>query len=724
MSANNPAQIDYELSLADTYQRSLLKLSAPHQAEANKTIMKLTKGFGSTHLHGLNPMPWHSFCCNKDALRVICHREGNQLILVHINTHQEAYDWARNHAPRQLGRALRIVNVEEGDESSSATIQQSSNHSAAQQAEQPPGPLATFRDKDFRHFEVGPKTATLLRGVPDEDALIDLLAHFKAQLAEALISLATDSDLIADILNIFQEATKSAEVYEPKIDIHANINAASIWVPPAGSAALKEALSGALDSWKIFLHPSQCRIVRLDASGAVKVTGGPGTGKSVVALHRARYLVEHVFSEEGVSQTGPSKDVRPILLCTFSRALAEQLEIDLQSLCVDVPEVLERIKVKTLHQVAQETLANAGKVLSEADDDAQEHAWQEALEEDKLDFDRAFYEAERELVVLASGCETEKDYLKAKRRGRPKKLNAASKQQVWKVIKKYDATLAANKTTDALGLSAKAAWALVSGVASSPYAAVICDEVQDTSATELRLLAALSAGDEGKTRRNALFLVGDGHQRLYRRPVSLLACGVDIRGRAFKLKLNYRTTQGICSAALKHLEGVPLDEIDADDDVKTSKDALRGYRSVRSGPSPKMHTFSTASEEADWIVSLCDDEEPLLVLVRKNKYLEELAQLLQARGASPVVLGSFGRPPKGAPLVLSSLHRSKGLESPRVVVAGMQETPARWPGSSAGEKELWRRKENSLLYVGLTRARDWCGLSKVTFGETMEAKDV
>jgi superfamily I DNA/RNA helicase len=243
-------------------------------------------------------------------------------------------------------------------------------------------------------------------------------------------------------------------------------------------------------------------------------------------------------------------------------------------------------------------------------------------------------------------------------------------------------------------------------------AGVVCDEVQDASAYELRLLAALAPVE--------LFLVGDGHQRLRERPTSLRACGIEVRGRSARLKLNYRTTQGICAAALEALEGVEVDVLDHEATEDGASD-LDGYRSIRAGERPKRHAFGSADQEADFIASeiRASSQRPFLVLARTKKTLSALADKLRARGVTCMQLADADAMPQGEHVVLATLHRSKGLEAPRVILAAMQEVPARFPGgtdpaSTDEDKQLWQRKERLLVYVGMTRARDACTLTSVS----------
>jgi superfamily I DNA/RNA helicase len=243
-------------------------------------------------------------------------------------------------------------------------------------------------------------------------------------------------------------------------------------------------------------------------------------------------------------------------------------------------------------------------------------------------------------------------------------------------------------------------------------------------AAELRLMAALASdpaklhaaaepGADPKARLEAirpdgLTLCGDGHQRIYRVPVTLRECGIRVGGGSSrKLRLNYRTTDAIRRAAVAVVEGLDLDHLDED-----SGDPLEGYRSLRQGVAPEAHEFGGEGEEADWIADRArEDHGQLLVLSRTKKYRDAIRDNLEARGLKPRVLEAHDTPSESDPLLLATLHRAKGLEAPRVIIAGRHKVPLRYPGGGdERDRALWDRKERSLLYVGMTRARDWCGV--------------
>ena len=409
----------YEVAFTDTFFAALLKLSAQHRSVVLEAIDKLQRGVPGVHVHAVPPLPWVSFSAGaKDALRVICHREGAMLLLAHVDIHDAAYRWADRHRPERFRSVIRfrkIAVAEEGETPASVEVD----------VDAVPGPLAEITDKMFRAFEVSASLAKVLRAVPDDDTFIELCCRLEPRLAEALVSLATDPDDITGIVNRYIDAKKGEEVSLAEA-VKAPINAERLWIVPPEQAVVEAALKGDAESWRVFLHPSQKRLIEQKTGGAFLVTGGPGTGKTVVALHRARALVERAHG-----------DSRPVLLTTFSAILAKHLEDGIAAVCRDKPELLKKIEVMTLVGSAQTVLraANESHSLLVAEDiDA---AWDEALRAAPTLLDdegkkrgRRFFEAEREEVVLPQGITTEAHYLKARRTGRGEKLKNAEKKEI------------------------------------------------------------------------------------------------------------------------------------------------------------------------------------------------------------------------------------------------------------------------------------------------------
>jgi superfamily I DNA/RNA helicase len=693
----------YEIALTPTFLASLDSLDDKTRKNVREAIEKVHEGNPSVRVHKLEGIPWVAFGVNQNALRVICHRDAQTLVLCHVGKHDPAYEiWARNNRFVQAGNHVRIVRTIETVEGS-----------APASVEPPTGPLSSISEAAFARFDVATPTARILRAVPDDLALLDLLYHFPPYRLDALLALADDPDDVASVAAVYDEA-KKADTARPTLAtaLASEANSAQLWLASPDDEAVKRALESGLATWRVFLHPSQRRLVRTDAKGPLKIGGGPGTGKTVVALHRARWLAETVFAPDLV--TTP----RPVLVTTFNSVLARQLEPMLDELCQGAPEVRSRIVVMSTTRVAQELLKKAGKPNRFLTD--VEEAWSLALAHDAAARGRAFYESERASVLARSDAWTESAYLAAKRVGRSSRLDRAARKEIWKVLWAFEEALTARGGGDDVSLAREATALLATGTLEGPYSAIVCDESQDLGAMDLRLLAALARDPATSVSRpNALTLCGDAYQRLYRVPVPWSACGIDVRGRAKNLKLNYRTTEAIRAAAVKLLSGKSPE--DADD---TDATTLDGYRALRRGVPPEEHAFPSPEAEADWIASLAKPtkkgEPPqgtLLVLARTNDWLDRLEKLLVARGRTPRRLGQNDLPSDDDPLVLCTLHRAKGLEAPRVVLAGRQLVPLKYPGGGdAADRGTWGAKEIAALYVGMTRARDWCGVSVVSGG--------
>ncbi len=173
----------------------------------------------------------------------------------------------------------------------------------------------------------------------------------------------------------------------------------------------------------------------------------------------------------------------------------------------------------------------------------------------------------------------------ARRGGRGVLLSRAKRDAIWPVFEEYRAQLASRRLKEVDDAYRDAAQ-LIEKDKHHPYSAIVVDATQDFGPQALRLLRTLI--EPGK---NDLFFVGDGHQRIYHRHKAAMSrSGIDIRGRARKLYINYRTTDEIRRQAVALLEDVAVDDLDdgTDDNAR--------YKSLSHGPAPMLE--SCASREA------------------------------------------------------------------------------------------------------------------------------
>lgn len=448
-----------------------------------------------------------------------------------------------------------------------------------------------------------------------------------------------------------------------------------------GPEELRDILAHPFDTWRIFLHPVQRRVaLRPSYSGPAQVTGGAGTGKTVAALHRARFLA--------------SKGGR-VLLTTFTRNLAEALEKQL-SLLVDDPDVRERVHVKNVDSVSYEVVGRHHKpVVAGADvlDPLKEEA------ADGTPFSPSFLTREWEQIILAQRLETEEEYLACTRAGRGVPLGKAQRSVVWRAVRHVVDGLAAEGKSTFPQLANEAAELVVG----PEYDHVIIDEAQDMHTAQWRLLRRLVA--EGP---DDLFIVGDPHQRIYDSHVSLLSLGINVRGRSTKLKLNYRTTQEILSWSVPLLGLSPAQGLD------DSADTLDGYRSPIHGRRPVVKDYPDQDAEMDGLVEqvrawLDADVEPsaIGVAARYVWVAKKAAKRLKEEGIT-----AYQVPSKSPGVQVGSMHKMKGLEFRCMAVIGADEKsmPAAKAITPEGEDAKAHaqdiQKERCLLFVASTRARD------------------
>jgi superfamily I DNA/RNA helicase len=464
-----------------------------------------------------------------------------------------------------------------------------------------------------------------------------------------------------------------------------------------GAQELAELLTAPLEQWRIFLHPKQRQLVRMRASGPVRVLGGAGTGKTVTAMHRARYLAEEVFT---------GRDDR-ILLTTFTKNLATDISQNLRKLCSD-EGAWARIEVQHLDGWVSNFLRTQG-YRPEVVFDAENETWQNALQEapSGAGLPESFYRIEWEMVVQAQNITSADEYLAAPRIGRGTRLSREMKKRVWAVFQEYRAQLNERGKKEYVDLIRDARQLIENKKLKLPYRAVIVDEAQDMSAEAFRLVRALVPAGE-----NDLFIVGDAHQRIYRHRVSLGKCGVDIRGRGKKLKINYRTTDEIRRFAVGLLEGRPIDDLD------NGQDDQKGYLSLAHGTPPEIKVFSTVAEEIAYILkhvrTLVDEGTPLssiCVVARTKKLVELYSTHLRSAGMEVYeVKRDTAEQRERAGLRVATMHRVKGLEFEHVIVAGVNRgvVPLEM-AMAAADDEITQRNvetgERALLYVALTRAK-------------------
>ena len=476
---------------------------------------------------------------------------------------------------------------------------------------------------------------------------------------------------------------------------------------------------GDFAAWRVFLHPEQRRYVERSWNGPFRLSGGAGTGKTVVLLHRARRL----------ARDNPGAR---ILLTTYNKTLAEALQRDLRVLDPTLP-LADRlgapgILVRGIDSVARaviqsrlEAVPNAvaavlGSRTAETGQITPRNAWRDAIASDGGDLPSdlrspVFFEAEYATVVLPNRITAFDGYARVRRPGRGIALDRTSRKAVWSVVEAYRLSASIRGSVD-FGEAAAVASEVLTSQLEVMCDHVLVDEGQDLAPAHWQLLRALAG--EGP---DDIFIAEDSHQRIYGHKVVLGRYGIRVVGRSQRLRLNYRTTAQNLRYAVSILEGT--DFVDLEEQAEDASD----YRSARTGPAPRTvqaKSSQDAEEKASDVVKTWLGEgvqaETIGVLVRTEQAGQQVVRALEEQGTTARFV-SEKNVPAGKPVVMT-MHRAKGMEFSRVLIFGADAAsmPAPWAvsGLTDVDREDAHRREKSLLYVASSRARDelvvvWAG---------------
>ena len=624
---------------------------------------------------------------------------GDVYVLLYVDHHDAAYKWAerRKLAVNPVTGAMQVVVVEEVTTSEYAVrevgvtkVEVERLPAKAELSKEPTLIYAELSDRELMSLGVPQEWLERIRAVVSEIELDSLQESLPVEAYEGLFLLAA-GDTIEQVLSSRETRVDKTINTEDFAAALSTPESQSRFVIVDDDEAMLAIMNAPLAQWRIFLHPTQHKLAGGDRSGPVRVLGGAGTGKTVLAMHRAKWLAE---------QRTP--DGKKVLFTTFTKNLATDIEDNLKTLCS--PKTMAKIEVRNLDAWVHGYMRSRKlehKIVYDRSKDGALQAWQIAMaaKDSSVDLPVNFYEQELEQVVLAQGVTTRDEYRTVRRTGRGVILSRAKRDAIWPVFEEYRGQLTSRKLKEVDDAYREIASLLELKDGEGKllaYSAIVIDETQDLGPQALKLLRAMIPREA-----NDLFFVGDGHQRIYtRNRAAMSKCGIDIRGRSRKLYLNYRTTDEIRRAAVAMLEGCEIDDLDE------GHDETRRYKSLSHGPVPLVvdakgmeETVSRAianvkkwrNEDADGqVTSTC-------VIASSQAVRDSLAKQFSSVGFVTSVIDASQNLSADAKAVhFATMHRAKGLEFDRVIVVA--------PASYLGDP-LETEAQRKLIYVALTRAK-------------------
>lgn len=681
--------------LATTFYDSLLRLRAEEQKAAKISVFDL-------HLNPANPgLSFHKLDRARDKrfwsvrvsddIRIIVHKTEESLLVCYVDHHDKAYAWAerRRLEIHPSTGAAQIVEIRESIEEIRV-------------------PVYTVEER--RPFENLDDAELLGYGVPTdwihevrlatEDSLLLIAEHLPTEAAEALLEIATGARPAPRRSPVLFAA--EAEPHYDALSPFLHPDAQRRFRVMSSTEELERALDYPWEKWTVFLHPDQRDLVEGEYAGPFRVSGSAGTGKTIVALHRAVHLARR------------NPEAR-VLLTTFSDPLANALSMKLRALAEHEPRLGERIDIRALPALARRlALTNQGSPRIAGRDEIIALLEEGAKMAPASRFGLSFLLSEWVEIVDAFQVEDREAYRQVPRLGRKTRLSEAHRDQLWLIFAQVRGRLGEKGLRTEAGLFGSLARQL--GESATPiFDFIVVDEAQDLSVSQFRFLAAL-----GKHRPDSLFFAGDLGQRIFQQPFSWKALGIDIRGRSRTLHVNYRTSHQIRKQA-DRLLGPELADIDGN--VEKRAQTI----SVLNGPPPSLQTFVDAAEEgsavAAWLAARRAEgieAHELGIFVRSSRELERAKAAAASAGIPSHVLDDRVELEAGFASI-GTMHLAKGLEFRAVVVMACDnevlplESRIEEVGDESDLEEVFNT-ERHLLYVACTRARDWLLVTAVAPG--------
>ena len=607
---------------------------------------------------------------------------GDVYTLLKVLHHDDAYAWAqrRNVSVNSATGGIEIRDEAELDRQIPEMAE------AAKNADTPI--FAKVKDGELTKLGIDDKVLAFARTVTNATQLDTAKSFLPETQWDVLFGLAagfTPEEVWADL---------GAQILNEPVDTE-DIDAAILRskdrvVLVSGPDELMDVFAYPFATWRVYLHPTQRAVVDATFRGPARVTGGPGTGKTVVALHRA-----HMLAKRGDGK---------VLVTTFTSTLSDTLRSGLDML-VDDEKVESRIEVSHVDRIAHRVFRKAHGAPHLLGAEEEKALWAGLIDELGLTFTPVFLSEEWRQVVLARRISAADAYLAAKRTGRGRALGAAQRAQVWQAIWEFEQALTQQGVWTHETIRREAT-RLLEQLADKPFRHIIIDEAQDLSPDQWRLLraAAAEAPDD-------IFIAGDTHQRIYDNRVSLREVGINIAGRSSRLNINYRTTAEILGWSLGLLRGEPID------DMEGGLDSIAGCKSYVHGQPPALSGHQSAEAEAKFIAASVKDwidggiaPSEIGIAVRAKWQTSKIESALRAAGIDSVDLAKAADDDDA--VRVGTMHRVKGLEFRCMCVAGVSATLV--PAANAvtlveDDKQSHHQdmeRERCVLFVACTRARE------------------
>ena len=687
------------LFLSDSFFDKFTDLPRNIQQQVREFQKKFRKNSQSSAIH-LEPISQfkdsslRTARVNQEYRAVVGALGKDNFMLLYVDKHDKAYSWAQNKkfVWNEHTQTCQLIPIEIQKEETPV-------ENTFEEKEEPTSPLTHVSDEQLLAIGVPAEQLPFVRQIKDFDDLDKAEKYLPQDAFENLFDVMDGNGIDNIIASIEEGKAKEGE------DSLLSSNNRRRFIEITTDEELAHIMDEGTEKWQLFLHPSQRKLVDTDYNGSTKVSGSAGTGKTIAAIHRLKYLCQNdMFGK--------------VLFTTYTTALVENLKVLVEKMGIDKQRYTLNNIDKVLLDIDKEyhILPAGFHVLDYSGDKESIALWSEVLDNNISEFDEQFLYSEYIDVIIYNNNKDLKSYLLQARTGRTKPISRKQRVEIWKLKEQYETLKQERKKVDRLELFNMAANYLKYNDI-HPYEHVIADEFQDFSNPELRFLRQLVA--EG---RNDLFLTGDPYQRIYSgRKINFTAAGINIRGKkSKKLKVNYRTTEEIKRMAVAVVKGEKYDDMDGGEENN------KGYISLVHGEKPSYHVFASSKEEVEYVLQAITESEnnginlnDICIAARTKALYKDVVDSLHHRDIKYHELKSGSSTGDKDGISFCTFHSLKGLEFRIVILVGVTERSMPSKGTSgkpfsmmdAPERKEYLMGIRSLLYVAITRARQMVFIS-------------
>ena len=680
-----------KIIMYETFFSGLRKLGAQDYSATMDAIEKMRKDLSNPSLsvHDIDKVK-----CDKRLrsarvslnIRLIFLLSGDDCILVYVDHHDAAYDWCKGKYFEETVFGALYINdsikekecVDKYDEAANYAMWYETQNGFEKNG-------VTL--KQLKKLGINEIHAKNLLSVKNDDVFLDYIVFFPDELQEALIDLFSGEKSFEEAyrtLEVDSETVPEYKVVDESASMFSYDGMRRVYVCGSAEDIKRIAEAKELNKWMFFLHPSQKRLVSINAEGPVLVEGGPGTGKTVLAIHRAVYLAQNVYKKS---------EGKRILLCTYSKKLAKYISHNVEILCKQL-NVENNIDVLSVDSFIGKRL---GTIVPQPDLKGLNLLFKQTYVSKKWKYPLSFYKDEYMNVIERLGIYSLDVYLEVERHGRKKALGKNERTEVWQ----YFAELFSTQREKGIYSFGNKAYmlsnALERGQLLPTYDAILIDETQDLEPIKIKALSRCV-----KSLKNGLMLFSDSNQRIFNLFSWKNEVDINVVGRSYYLNVNYRTTKQISDFALNLLP-----------EIHKKEDYLKNYKSIVMGNMPIRRKFPGRIKEFEAIISTIDKlakmgikRGEVCVAFPNGNEMDRFIESLTQYQIDYEILKDDTLPESGEKVNICTCKAIKGLEFDCIIMACSELYQKDF---DAFDELMEAKKEQTCFeqYVVATRARDY-----------------